>query len=400
MRYSLSLFLCLLGAAALLSLARPMNPAASTPASALSRAHPAAAIDQNAANNIRRTMAACEEDGAQNECYQRAAGQFFSVFGLRPTLELLAQNEQYPEVYARCHEVTHYLARHEFAQVNNAPQAYAACDSTCHGGCYHGVMEAHLKNLAGQADQPTLAQHFTVMCGQLDDYDRPILYYECLHGLGHAAMFVTDTDLHRSLAMCDLLPDEDSQGRCYSGVFMENSSSSTNLDHPSRYLKADDPNYPCNNLAERYQQICYRYQSSHFALLANHNWDAVGQLCAGVPTKYQSDCFRTIGTNQVGFTRDLRVWAANCAKMPPDQQAICTKGVITSLAYRFVGETQTAEDFCHLAKPEHQQSCLIQLGVTIRDWSTDRGAQQAWCNQLTSPTFQHWCQQGLSNPSF
>lgn len=344
----------------------------------------------------RRLMSTCARDGAPNACYQQVANFLFSTFGLRDSLALLTASQEQPDVYARCHEVTHYLGRHEFARVHGAAPAYAACDSTCHGGCYHGVLEAHLKTIAGRADAPTLNEHFTSLCGAVSDYDRPLLYYECLHGLGHAAMFVTEADLHASLSLCDLLPDKDSEERCYSGVFMENSSSSTNIDHPSQFLKADDPYYPCNALALHYQQLCYRYQSSYFALIAKHDWDEVARLCNGVPAEYQTDCFRTIGTNQVGFTRDMRVWASTCDNLPPAHRKICTQGVITSLTYRFPENVAKPEEFCRLVPTDLQLACFNQLGTSIQDWTTDRDAQTAWCSRLTSPEHQQWCMQGVT----
>lgn len=379
----------------LASAALPISP---TPSPTAESSYPLEGFRQSEdpAAFVRRLMNACASAGAPNACYRQTASYLFGAFGLRDSLALLTQNQEQSAVYARCHEVTHYLGRQEFARVNNAPEAYTACDSTCHGGCYHGVLEAHLKTVAGRADLSALNDHFTNLCGAIIDYSRPLLYYECLHGLGHAAMFVTDADLHASLAMCDLLPDKESSDRCYSGVFMENSSSSTNIDHPSRFLEADDPYYPCNALAERYQQLCYRYQSSHFALLAKHDWDEVARLCAGVPVQYQTDCFRTIGTNQVGFTRDMRVWVATCDRMPMAQRTICTQGVISSLTYRFPDNTAKPEEFCLLTKTDLQPACFNQLGTSIKDWTIDLSAQSAWCNQLSSPAFQQWCLQGIT----
>lgn len=353
--------------------------------------------NEDSAAYVSRLMTVCAKAGAPNACYKQAAADLFTDFGLRDSLALLTQNQEQPNVYARCHEVTHYLGRQEFTRLSSAAEAYAACDSTCHGGCYHGVLEAHLKSVAGRADSSALNEHFTSLCGAIDDYNRPLLFYECLHGLGHAAMFVTEDDLHASLAMCDLLASKESSDRCYSGVFMENSSSSTNIDHPSQFLKADDPYYPCNNLADRYQQLCYRYQSSYFALLVKHDWDQVSRLCNGVPAQYQTDCFRTVGTNQVGFTRDMRVWAATCDLVPAAHRTICTQGVITSLTYRFPENMLKPEEFCRLAKADLQQACFNQLGTSIKDWTTDTGAQSAWCDQLSSPAYQQWCRQGIES---
>lgn len=351
-------------------------------------AHP----DEDPSDLVHRTMAACFRGGGRHDCYKDAAQRFFQRFGLQGTLALLAQNESVPEVYARCHEVTHYLSRQEFERVESIPLVYAQCDSTCHGGCYHGTLEASLaRTTSGDAAADALADQFPRVCGSPTDYARPLVRNECFHGLGHAAMFVTDADLPRSLRLCDTLTTQDLRERCYSGVFMENSSSSTNLDHPSAYISATDPYFPCNRLDERYLKICYRYQSSHFALLSRHDWQKVSALCEGVPAAYRTECFRTVGTNQVGFTKDPSAWKANCELMPPSYQATCVAGVVSSLTYRFVGDVRRVETFCQLTRPEHQHSCIAQLGTALHDWDSSPTTHQTWCDELSSPTFRRWC---------
>lgn len=343
----------------------------------------------------RRALAACLQNGATNDCYKAVANFLYQKLGLKESLALLAENEEHREVYARCHEVTHYLSRHEFEKVGSIPGVYTSCDSTCHGGCYHGALEAYLSQEANQSPYENLDEKFTQICGAPGDYENLLIFNECRHGLGHAAMFVTNTDLPRSLRMCDNLPTPSAREYCYSGVFMENSSSSTNINHPSQYLRADDPYYPCNMLEEKYLRLCYRYQSSHFSLITHHDWGKVAELCLGVPETYREECFRTVGTNQVGFTKDMNVWNANCQRMPTAYRAICYQGVVSSLAYRFVGNVNKVEDFCQLAPKQYQEACFGQLGIATRDWSDSFARRQAWCSELFSPSFQEWCMQGV-----
>ncbi len=350
---------------------------------------------QDASAYIRDVMTACFQGGGRNDCYKTAAARLFREFGLEESLTLFAQNEADPDVYARCHEVTHYLSRHEFERTGSIPQVYAACDSTCHGGCYHGALEAYLARTARRSTYDDVEKEFPQICGSRGDYANQLIFNECHHGLGHAAMFVTDSDIYRSLALCDKLPTLAMRENCYSGVFMENSSSSTNLDHPSAYIKADDPYFPCNGLQERYLKICYRYQSSHFSLITKHDWKKVADLCMGVPAQYQNECFRTVGTNQVGFTHDMNTWLANCASMPATYQATCVTGVVSSLAYRFVGDVKKTEDFCAQTAPALQEPCFNQLGTAVREWSESASQRQDWCASLSSAGFRRWCSEGL-----
>ncbi|MBI4033221.1 MAG: cupredoxin domain-containing protein, partial [Candidatus Blackburnbacteria bacterium] len=294
---------------------------------------------------VRSQMGICYESGGKDSCYKKVAELFSNQLGLKDTLAIFQKNEQYPEIFARCHETTHYLSRNEYDRTKSIPSVYAQCNSTCHGGCYHGVLEQYLKDKQSLTLQDKnlatgeLQKEFPKVCGKIEDFATPLVFNECLHGMGHAAMFVTDMEVPDSLSLCDIFDREDARERCYGGVFMENSSSSTNNDHPGRYVKGDDPLFPCNSLPEKYSKLCYRYQSSHFALITNHNWQKTAQLCLKVPQDYQDECFRTIGTNQVGFTQNVDLMKGNCLLMPTTHfKNVCIQGVVSSFAYRFVGD--------------------------------------------------------------
>lgn len=343
---------------------------------------------------IREQMAICYKNGGRDSCYKKVADLFSSQFPLKQTLAVFAQNENHPEIYARCHEATHFLSRNEYSRSKSIPQVYTQCDSTCHGGCYHGALEAYLKETGQSPTSDALKNSLKTICDSVKTEVSPLIFNECMHGLGHAAMFVTEMEIPQSLSLCDAIDDTNGRERCYSGVFMENSSSSTSNDHPGKYVKADDPLYPCNILEEKYLEQCYRYQSSYFALITKHDWLKVANLCQKVPPQYQDSCFRTVGTNQVGFTQDLGRMRDNCYLMPPEFQNTCILGVISSFAYRFVGDVDKMTDFCSQVKPEHQTNCYRQVGTSIADWTTDINEHQNYCQKLGQPDRIQWCQQG------
>jgi hypothetical protein len=340
---------------------------------------------------IRKQMKVCYDINGRDACYKKAAKALYDQFGLSKTLSLLKTNEANPEVYARCHEVTHYLSRSEYNKQKTIAKVYAQCDSTCHGGCYHGTLEAFLKEQQSKTDFD-LDTQFAKICGEKKDYQKPLEFNECLHGSGHAAMFVTDMELLESLKLCDSLNDQTYKEKCYTGAFMENSSSSTSFDHKSIYIKADDPFYPCNVLDEKYQSLCWQYQSSYFSIINNQNWTKVAQMCLQIPQKYQDRCFRTIGTNQVGFTSSLKTMKEDCDLMPNIHfKNVCIGGVISSFSYRFVGDTQRMIDFCTITNPDSKEACFKQIGVSIQDWNKDPKLAIEECEKIPDPKAVSWC---------
>lgn len=329
---------------------------------------------------LREQLRVCYGNGGANDCYKKAAQILYKQFGLKKSLDLLAGNENFPEVYARCHEVTHFLSRSEYEKLGSIADVYSQCNSTCHGGCYHGTLEAYLKEK--NLDPDGIKSEFPKICGQIQQYSAPIVFNECLHGLGHAAMFVTDGDLITSLALCDALDGQEQIERCYSGTFMENSSSSTNRDHPGKFVKADDPMYPCNSLEEKYLGLCWRYQSSYFSIISQQDWKKVVSLCLQVPRKYQEECFRTIGTNQVGFTADISKMKEDCALVPENFQEICIAGVVSSFAYRFVGDASKMINFCNIVDEQEKEICFKQIGLGVLDWSGNNQLVRNECSKI------------------
>ncbi len=348
-------------------------------------------VGEDPANYVRDQLKVCYDLGGRDSCYREAAGALYENLGLSKNLEIFKANEEYPQVYARCHEVTHYLSRLEYEKLGSIAKVYSQCDSTCHGGCYHGTLEAYLKEKKGEKAF-NLQKDFAKVCGSERDYQKPIEYNECFHGLGHAAMFVTEMELFDSLKLCDTIKDQKLKERCYTGIFMENSSSSTSFDHKSIYIKEDDPFYPCNALEEKHQAVCWQYQSSYFAIISSQDWRKVAQLCLKIPEKYQERCFRTIGTNQVGFTASLMTMKNDCGLMPsPRFKDNCITGVVSSLAYRFVGDTQKMIDFCLMADPSNRESCFKQIGYGILDWDKDKEIVRNNCQKIPDPQGLSWC---------
>lgn len=345
--------------------------------------------DKNA--YIQSLMAACTVSGGTDACYQKVADNLQAAFSLPDSLDILATNESSPPVYARCHQVTHYLGRSEYKTSQNLPTTLMSCNSTCEGGCYHGVVEEYLKehdhNLSGESIKKT----FTSICHK--DSLSPLVFAECEHGLGHAAMYITNNDLIPSLTLCDTLSGVSNREHCYSGVFMENSSSSTATSVSEKTMRPTDPLYPCNTLSTQYLKLCYEYQSSYFSIITHYDAKATADLCLKVPLEYQDGCIQIIGGGQVGLTSDVKVMSHNCSLMPTSEyRSICNTGVVSSLATRYVGKVDRLTNFCTAIIMEDQEQCFSHIGRVVASWESDPNARGKYCKQIKDKKYSEWCQ--------
>lgn len=340
---------------------------------------------------LRTGMAACMQNKGSAQCYRNLASNLLAQAPIRTTLETIARNEQHPEVFSQCHQLTHFLARTHYDHTKDVPLAFNSCTSACHGGCYHGVIEGYFKehNIdIGTLDDAPMEEQIRTVCGQEGTHASPRIYSECLHGIGHAMMFITEADLPRSLTLCDALAAPSLRETCYGGVFMENSSSSTNRDHPTKYLNREDPLYPCSILADQYKTICYQYQSSYFAELSQWDWNHTIVLCEKVPLPYREGCMHIIGTNQVGYTQDTAFMLATCNLIKePAYTASCIRGIVSALGGRYIGEHARMQEFCVMVDTPHKNSCYGQIGDVLESWGLSALERERICTQTVETSY-------------
>lgn len=345
----------------------------------------------NPENFLRTRMAACMQNNGLTQCYRDLAFDLLAQAPIRTIFEAIAHSEQYPEVFSQCHQLTHFLARAHYAHTKDVPLAFNSCTSACHGGCYHGVIEGYFKEYnidIGALDDALIAQQIRTVCGQERTHASPRIYNECLHGIGHAMMFITEADLPRSLALCDALATLSEREACYGGVFMENSSSSTNRDHPTKYLNREDPLYPCSILADQYKTICYQYQSSYFAELSQWDWSHTIALCEKVPIPYRERCMHIIGSNQVGYTQDTALMLSTCNLIKePAYTASCIGGIVSALGGRYVGEHARMQEFCAMVDAPHKSSCYGQIGDVLESWGLSTLERERICKQTVETSY-------------
>ena len=287
--------------------------------------------------------------------------------------------------YARgidCHDRAHELGRRAYEVVGS--EAFKSCGIECHSGCRHGATEAFFAD-NGTSD---LISGMGVLCG--DEMDNKFHMHQCIHGIGHGLMAWYDYDLHKALQACDLIEHPFHQSSCYSGVFMENIVGSIVRDesapggegyHQTNFLN-DDPHYPCNVVADRYQWQCYWGQTDR-VLQISGGVDSLGDFCAESPEFVQVACFHSMGrTTSTFFSRDIRKSFAACAAVPLVlNRDACMEGVLSDL---FWDQTQSdrAVAFCEMSlSTSFERRCYENL--IIRASEVISGADmRRFCEKL------------------
>jgi hypothetical protein len=205
--------------------------------------------------------------------------------------DLKDEYEKNKFVTDNCHQLTHVIGRAAVGLYGDLSNTYGHGDNFCWSGYYHGAMEA----IVAKIGPDEVVNEANTICSDLGEHQEHSFYhYNCVHGLGHGFMGIMDDELFKSLETCDTLADSWERESCYGGVFMENVMAKNNPDHPSKYLKDDQPMYPCTDVDTKYKSQCYTMQTS-YALQVEGTFNKVFDLCSTVEDDYRTTCYQSLG---------------------------------------------------------------------------------------------------------
>jgi hypothetical protein len=339
-------------------------------------------------------LKACLQGPRSAECLDNLYREAFKNHSTQDALRGIQQFEAADTDLRRdCHPVVHAIGRETFRQKGNIHDAFAACDQTCHSGCYHGSVERFLRgdDVYSQTDkhptQSELKQKAATACSS-DAPNR--LRFQCLHGLGHALMFFSRYQLKASLEACDALPDSWSQSSCYGGVFMENVSNAT---PEKRDVSATDYHYPCNAVASKYRRECYVMQTSRMVEMGLVE-ASLFEECEKAG-EYSTACALSIGRDLSNEARGgkTRSVAQKCELVSGSHRLACIRGVVYALIDN-TWDGRYALPFCAAFSQEGDHKlCVadtIQYLTTVFDKSAEEIAkdcarhlvQSGYCNEI------------------
>jgi hypothetical protein len=216
-------------------------------------------------------------------------------------------------VKGNCHQLVHVIGRAAGDKFGDVAKAYGEGDDFCWSGYYHGVMEA----VIGKIGYSRIKEEINTVCASVGaDKKYTFYHYNCVHGLGHGVMAVSQSELFDSLKMCDGLTDMWERESCFGGVFMENVMAEANPHHKTKYLKSDDPVYPCNAVDRPYKNQCFGMQTSYALKVVGYDFGKVFAMCDAVETDFRNVCYQSLGRDASG----------NTISSPEPTRDICMKG--------------------------------------------------------------------------
>lgn len=324
------------------------------------------------------SLAECSEQ----TCFEQAYGNIAYRKGPKTALALF--DEQYGDGSdPGCHRVAHTIGAAALSRYeDNVARTFAEGSASCWSGYYHGVLERALLGVRGYQPE-ALAAVSRGLCD--DDRVRAVtwLAYQCLHGLGHGLMITTGYDLALSLKVCNRLSTNWDQESCKGGAFMENISSSYGVQ--SRWVRDDDPVYPCNAVAQDDKHTCYQLVTSRILRVVGVNWEKTAEICAGVEEGWVSSCFQSFGRDVAGQThRNAEEISQICAVARPyGGEKDCVMFAAMDMTANFTSGKQAAV-LCTATSTGLRGACFRAIGTIMGRFKTTVAERKADCRSIAS----------------
>lgn len=289
------------------------------------------------------------------DCYQTYYANLVKNGGVVSAFaDLRARYSKDNYVVAQCHPLAHIIGNVAVEKYASVAEAYAHGDSFCWSGYYHGVLEG----IAGKMGSAKMFSSLNDICSGIAGKENYSFdYYNCVHGLGHGVMALTQDELFQSLSLCDKLTGAWEQQSCASGVFMENVIVD-NKNHFTKYLKSDQPLYPCTAVSEQYKNTCFLMQTSYMLKVTNSDFAKVFGLCGQAPEAYRASCYQSLGRDASGRSSSNVTATKNACELGQsfDQKSNCIIGAAKDFVSYFHSDKQATE-LCSALATDLQKVC-------------------------------------------
>ena len=305
-----------------------------------------------------KTAIDCSGPSANDySCYQERYQSLVRDSGVKAAFdELKDEYSKNQFVKTNCHQLTHVIGRAALDLYGDLSTTYGQGDSFCWSGYYHGAMEA----VVAKIGPDKIVDEANTICADLGEHQKYSFYhYNCVHGLGHGFMGILENELFKSLETCDTLTDKWERTSCYGGVFMENIMAQNNPSHPSKYLKADEPLYPCTAVETKYKSECYKMQTSYALQTQDGDFAKVFDLCSTAEDDFRTTCYQSLGRDASGQSVSDVAKTKDTCMLGRDYEARsdCVIGAVKDFISYYHSDTQ-AKELCESLDSDLRSLCL------------------------------------------
>jgi mono/diheme cytochrome c family protein len=315
-------------------------------------------------------LADCKADSA---CFEQAFGNLAYAEGPKRALAVFAEKIETDPTVRVCHRIAHAVGAGGLAHYEgDVGPAFADGSAVCWSGYYHGILERAFAGVS-EEDLPAVSRRLC-SSGQVRRSD--FVAYQCVHGLGHGLMIFTNYDMPLSLETCDALTTPWDQTSCTGGVFMENLQ--TSYGTRSKWLRDDDPLYPCPTVAERHKLYCYLMVTSRILDVVGGDWQKTVNWCHKAEPSWVATCFQSLGRDASGRSLQDSAEIIRICALAKDMAGQCIYGAARDITSMDAGAQRSA-GLCSTAPMRHRAACFNGIGTILGGFARDSEPRKQAC---------------------
>lgn len=246
-----------------------------------------------------------------------------------------------PSLTPVCHGLSHELG-HAIIARYGFTEAMRYEDDVCGSGLIHGIIEEYLDEVEDlQTALNTLCEPNAA---------------KCFHGIGHGLMFRSDNDVPGSLALCDTFSQGFQRNQCAEGVFMENFEADGKT-HFSKYLREDDPYFPCRGQTAVHEGVCAFYAPRYYLHLHSEQYTETMEWCQTIPEGPRDACIKGVGDIAMKHMVESPLAVVPvCDRAPAEKRTYCIQGMVSYYIVHHASYKKGAE-LCPLLSEEDRSIC-------------------------------------------
>ena len=132
-----------------------------------------------------------------------------------------------------------------------------------------------------------------------------------------------------------------------------------NINHFSKYLKPEDPLYPCDAAGTSYKATCYLMQTSYMLKVVNGDFKKVFDLCAKADAGYENICYQSLGRDASGRSiSNVEATRTSCYLGSVEtQRENCIIGAVKDFISYFHSDAQ-AKELCATLPAALREACF------------------------------------------
>ena len=330
----------------------------------------------------------CNTDvNCPTKVFQEISNKEEQVFVLQTFSDVvqLYNDSEYP-----CHQTSHHLGMWVYDYTQNFDKAFGVAEMLCGGGPIHGVIQQFFVTEYLEIKE-ILDDDLLEICPKTSEQPHSIMRWQCLHGIGHGLLAVSDYDVFSSLEKCEIFEPGWEQLSCSKGVFMQNVV--YNFDTGGGNFMEDDKLFPCNKVEEKFVPACYHYHASY--ILKKNDFEmysSFGDCDEILPVEFVKYCYHGMGRQaEIDIKGSMQRAVTLCTA---GKQAIfhsdCLRGMLMTIINRDENP-DIGFQFCRSLPTEFKADCYDGLGKWIQMLKPTLEERKKLCSNSESSTYSEIC---------